>query len=200
MSRIARRTLYVCLALLLTLTGAVALALRSEAVRDAVIDRALAAADAEVSAVEGTLAGPITLIGLRTADGRIHAGRVLVAEVGGVLVGWALLEVLDGEGHLEEVDVHPDHGRRGHGRALVHAAAELAASLGHRAIVLTTFRSVPWNAPLYRRLGFEEIPEAELTPGLAAVLAREAEIGVTDRCAMRRWLAPGAAASPGPGS
>jgi len=44
----------------------------------------------------------------------------------GVPVGFALVEILDGAAHLEEIDVHPAHGRRGLGSALVRAVCEWA--------------------------------------------------------------------------
>ena len=46
------------------------------------------------------------------------------------------------------------------------------------AVTLTTFRDVPWNAPYYERCGFRTLTEAELTPELAEVRARESEHGL----------------------
>ena len=54
-------------------------------------------------------------------------GRLLVArdaEAG--VVGFALVEFEGTEVHLEEIDVDPDHGRRGIGRALVEAVIDNA--------------------------------------------------------------------------
>lgn len=53
---------------------------------------------------------------------------------------------------------------------------------------LTTFRDVPFNAPLYARRGFAIVEEAEWTDGLRAVVASEAAHGldVTARVVMRR--------------
>jgi hypothetical protein len=45
-------------------------------------------------------------------------------------------------------------------------------------VTLTTFRDVPWNAPFYRRLGFEVVDE--LPSGLAAIRAHEAMAGDDD--------------------
>jgi hypothetical protein len=36
----------------------------------------------------------------------------------------------------------------------------------------------PWNAPYYRRLGFREMPDAAIGPGLHAIVRREAAQGV----------------------
>ena len=52
---------------------------------------------------------------------------------------------------LEEIDVHPDHGRRGLGRRLVSAVCAWAARGGHRWLTLTTFRDVPFNMPFHAR-------------------------------------------------
>ena len=70
-------------------------------------------------------------------------------------VGFALVELTDAGAHLEEMDVHPSHGRRGVGSALVRAVCAWAKTRGLREVTLTTYRDIPWNAPLYARLGFE---------------------------------------------
>jgi len=116
-------------------------------------------------------------------------GRLWVALAGDSPVGFAHVELLEpGVAHLEELDVHPDHGRRGLGRRLVAAVCEWALSSGFRAVTLTTFRNVPWNMPFYATLGFEEIPARELSPQLVAVVQDETQRGLdsTWRVVMRR--------------
>jgi GNAT superfamily N-acetyltransferase len=116
-------------------------------------------------------------------------GHLRVALADDVPVGFAHVEVLEAAvAHLEEIDVHPDHGRRGLGTRLVQAVCEWAASAGYEAVTLTTFREVPWNMPFYARLGFEVIPAEELSPSLLAVLRDEARRGLDParRVAMRR--------------
>jgi GNAT superfamily N-acetyltransferase len=106
-------------------------------------------------------------------------------------VGFSILEIVDGDVYIDEVDVHPSHGRRGLGTALVRASCDWARAHGYQAITLTTWRDVPWNGPFYRRLGFEEIPEAALGPELTAIRADEHRRGLEkqySRCAMRRRL------------
>lgn len=108
-------------------------------------------------------------------------------------VGFSILEIVDGDVYLDEVDVHPSHGRQGLGTALVRASCDWALTHGYQAITLTTWRCVPWNAPFYRKLGFEEVPDASLGPQLAAVRKAEAARGLEKRyarCAMRRRLLP----------
>lgn len=104
-------------------------------------------------------------------------------------VAFARFERLDGDGlHLEEIDVHPDHARKGLGARLLGAAEARARELGHRALTLTTDRHVPWNAPYYERLGFREIPPEHWTPALAERVADEARRGLDParRVVMRR--------------
>lgn len=122
------------------------------------------------------------------------AGLLWVArEPAGEPVGFALLELVDGQAHLEEIDVDPAHGRRGIGRALLDAVVAWARSAGLRAVTLTTFRDVPWNAPFYARAGFRVLAPHELGPGLAALVRDEAARGLdpAQRVAMRRDLAGG---------
>jgi GNAT superfamily N-acetyltransferase len=107
------------------------------------------------------------------------AGRLWVARAGGAPVGFAVVEMLARDlPHLAEIDVHPDHGRRGVGTALVNAVCEWTRRSGHPAITLTTFRTVPWNMPFYSQLGFEELPIGQLPPELRAVIADEASRGL----------------------
>jgi GNAT superfamily N-acetyltransferase len=106
-------------------------------------------------------------------------GRALVAAAaGGRPVGYLLLEIVDGAGHVEQVSVHPDHARRGIGRALIEQAAEWARGQELRALTLTTFVEVPWNGPYYERLGFAYLTAGEETPGLRAIRQREGAAGL----------------------
>jgi GNAT superfamily N-acetyltransferase len=107
-------------------------------------------------------------------------------------VGFALVEMLAPDApHLEEVDVHPSHGRRGLGTALVRATCVWTAVFGHPAITLTTFRAVPWNAPFYARLGFEEVPTSAWSPALAAVVDGETARGLDPAArVVMRWRPP----------
>ena len=105
-------------------------------------------------------------------------------------VGFAVASTLDGNAHLDELDVHPDHSRRGIGTALVETVCEWARAAGHRAITLSTLRDVPWNAPFYARLGFRILAERELTQALRQLLESEARLGLPmkGRVLMRRDL------------
>lgn len=86
---------------------------------------------------------------------------VAVAPDGDVL-GFALARLIDGEPHLEEIDVHPDHGRRGIGAALVRTVIEWARARGAGGVTLSTFRDIPWNGPFYASFGFQALDTASL--------------------------------------
>jgi GNAT superfamily N-acetyltransferase len=108
-----------------------------------------------------------------------QGGRLWVAvDAGDQPVGFAVASVVDGRGHLDEVDVHPDHGRRGIGRALVEQVCAWASQRGYPAVTLTTERDVPWNAPFYARLGFTILEPDDWTDGLRQIVAHEAERGL----------------------
>jgi GNAT superfamily N-acetyltransferase len=121
------------------------------------------------------------------------AGRLFVARRvrSGEVVGFALVGEVDGEGHLEELDVDPEWGRRGIGRRLVEHACAWAKSQGYAQITLSTFRAVPWNAPFYARLGFVETEPSSLGPEVARRRAHEARSGfdLSERCLMVRVIA-----------
>jgi len=93
-------------------------------------------------------------------------------------VGFALVELEGHSPHLEEIDVHPLHGRRGIGTALVKAVCAWAQDRGYIGITLTTYRDIPWNAPFYASLGFEVLAAAELTPYLRARVEDETARGL----------------------
>ena len=93
-------------------------------------------------------------------------------------VGFALTTRVDGCTHLYEMDVLPDHGRQGLGRGLVEAVAGRARERGDARVTLTTFRHLAWNAPFYRKLGFEMLDGDSLGPDLAACLEDEARRGL----------------------
>ncbi|SDJ83582.1 Ribosomal protein S18 acetylase RimI [Nocardioides sp. YR527] len=91
----------------------------------------------------------------------IEPGFLLVAVHGADVVGFAHVLELDGHMHLEQLAVDPVFQGCGHGRALVEAAMGRAAATGARRMTLMTYADVPWNAPLYRHLGFVETEPTE---------------------------------------
>ncbi|MDR6841394.1 GNAT family N-acetyltransferase [Pseudoxanthomonas sacheonensis] len=109
-------------------------------------------------------------------DGIAH-GILRVAEVGERAVGFALCGEIDGHAHLFEMDVVPEHGRRGIGSALLESACSEAAARGFSTMTLTTLRDVPWNAPFYAARGFVEMPESLWGPQLGGIVVRERLLG-----------------------
>jgi ribosomal protein S18 acetylase RimI-like enzyme len=121
-------------------------------------------------------------------QGALDHGGLWVIEEDGRVVAYAMDALVDGDAHLEQVSVHPDHARRGLGARLVDHLVERARAAGRPAVTLTTFRDVPWNAPYYERLGFRALADDELGPGLRAIRRAEAARGLDrwPRLAMRR--------------
>ncbi len=94
----------------------------------------------------------------------------------------------DADLHVLELAVGADHQGRGAGRALMQTARREAEARALKALTLTTFRSVAWNAPFYARLGYAALTEEALPAYLRQALAAQAEHGLTDRVAMRLSL------------
>ncbi|SES99907.1 GNAT family N-acetyltransferase [Oceanicella actignis] len=119
-----------------------------------------------------------------------EAGRLLVARIGGRVAGFLVWEVERDSLHVCELDVDPAFQRRGVARALIAALARRARAMDRAALTLTTYADVPWNAPVYARLGFAPIPPEEWTPECRADLAalRRAGLDASARIAMRRDL------------
>lgn len=131
---------------------------------------------------------PLYLTPARDFDAAQRDGTLWVARLaGGAPVGFALVEWLGDERHLEELDVLPEHGRKGLGTALVRRVCDWTVANGGPSLTLCTFREVPWNAPFYERLGFRRLGPAELTPALRQRISEEAErgLGLEHRVAMR---------------
>ena len=111
-------------------------------------------------------------------------------EPGGAPVGFAAASIGGRRLHLGELDVLPEHGRKGIGSALIQAVEEYALRSDCTEITLTTFRDVPWNAPFYARIGFDAISEQELDAELTRRLSDETALGLerSTRVAMRKPL------------
>jgi GNAT superfamily N-acetyltransferase len=101
----------------------------------------------------------------------------------GFLFGAACPEGL----YLQEMSVGPQAQRQGLGAALMHIAIAHARSEGLATILLTTDRTLPWNAPFYARLGFTILEGPAIPDTLKHRLARQAADGIdmAHRCAMQ---------------
>ena len=129
---------------------------------------------------------------LETFEEYRRDGRLWVsADVADHPTGFVLVDLVDGAAHIEQVSVHPRHQGRGIGRELIAYVDQWAAGQGIAALTLSTFRSVPWNGPYYARLGFSELADDALTPGLARIRAAETAFGLdpVERVFMRRAVA-----------
>jgi GNAT superfamily N-acetyltransferase len=120
----------------------------------------------------------------------IRKGHCLTALVGEAVAGFLVAEPFRRELHIWEMDVAPAFQRRGIGAGLVRAAQIDARNTGFKALTLTTFRDVAWNAPFYARLGFEEVTAIDAHLRLAGELANDADDGLPAdrRCAMICFL------------
>jgi len=97
---------------------------------------------------------------------RIASDGLLVALDADTPIAFVMFRPVEDGLYIEQLDVLPAFAGRRIGAALLDAVAGLARSGGLARLTLSTFRDVPWNAPYYRRLGFADIADDALTPGL----------------------------------
>ena len=103
-------------------------------------------------------------------------------------IGYVIVDDADGNTHLEQMSVMPEHQNRGVGRSLLAQVQAWASDTGRRAITLTTYTEVPWNRALYQHLGFRVLKDNEVGPELRAIRQAEKDRGldVAPRVCMRR--------------
>jgi GNAT superfamily N-acetyltransferase len=120
----------------------------------------------------------------------LAAGRAFVINEGDVPVGYALVDIVDGLAHLEQLSVRPECGQRGLGASLLEHVCEWARQHRFEAITLTTYEHVAWNAPFYAGHGFAVMGTEELGPELRGLRQEEAGAGLDPslRVCMRRRL------------
>jgi len=118
-----------------------------------------------------------------------RAGHLWVVLADDLPVAFAHVDLIERDAvHLEEIDVHPEHGRRGLGTKLVLEVCRWAASNGYGAVTLTTFRDVPWNLPFYARLGFDVVALERVSAPLRTIVEDETRRGLdpSRRVVMKR--------------
>jgi GNAT superfamily N-acetyltransferase len=132
----------------------------------------------EIFGMEGIVAGPS--VPLELLEQRQSCGQLWVAldRKEDQPVGFAVASVLDRYAHLDELDVLIRHGRRGLGTRLVKTVCRWAYRRHLRGVTLSTLRAIPWNAPFYATLGFEVVPESELSEGMIRLRHLEALAGL----------------------
>ena len=102
------------------------------------------------------------------------AAAVLVA--GRPPIGFARIEIVDGQAHLQGLSVALRCMKQGVGGALIEAACDWALAAGFERMTLTTFADVAWNGPLFTRRGFTEV--TEFGPELAELWRAEQRLGL----------------------
>jgi GNAT superfamily N-acetyltransferase len=102
---------------------------------------------------------------------------IIATDLRGRAVGFAAVDLLDGEPYLEQLSVRASHMRRGIGSALIHSALDIARNGSAATLWLTTYAHLPWNRPFYELHGFSVMPERRC----GAEILRELE-------QQRRWL------------
>ncbi len=109
-----------------------------------------------------------------------------VATDGDSIAGFVFAEPCAAGLYVREVSVAAPFQQRGHGAALMAACIAAARARGDATLLLTTDRTIVWNAPFYRRLGFV-IVEGDAIPAEAQRrLERQFAAGFdpAQRCAM----------------
>lgn len=100
-------------------------------------------------------------------------------------VGYVMVQIVDGLALVAQMDVHPQHGRKGLGSALLTHAIQHMQEKGFVALYLTTFSNIPWNAPFYENFGFVSMDEMDLPRPIAEILCKERACGLRNRVGMR---------------
>jgi len=90
----------------------------------------------------------------------IAAGRALVIETDGTIVGYIICKVATDAWLIENVAVDPAHQGKGHGRRLIERAVADAHAAGLHAVRLYTNAAMTENLSLYRHMGFIETHRA----------------------------------------
>lgn len=88
-------------------------------------------------------------------------------------LGYVIVDIVDGQTHIEQISVLPEYQGNGLGRALCAHVGGWTRRHGMKAITLTTFAAVPWNQPLYEHLGLAVLDDDQIGPELRNVQAHE---------------------------
>jgi ribosomal protein S18 acetylase RimI-like enzyme len=115
--------------------------------------------------------------------GRAARSTVFVALDAGRIAGSATLELSERiedddpplhpeEAHLRMLGVHPDHRRRGIGRALIRACFDRAAEHGKTFMTLHTTARMRDAQLMYERLGFERLEDRVFPDGFVLLTYR----------------------------
>lgn len=100
------------------------------------------------------------------------------------IVGYALARIVEGSGHLAQIDVLPAFMRKGIGSALLMTTAVWGKDTGLKELWLTTFEHIAWNAPFYSKFGFEKRNPKTQPAWVKHILMQERQINLKGRIAM----------------
>lgn len=105
------------------------------------------------------------------------------------IVGFALARSVEKFGHLAQIDVHPNFMQRGIGSSLVRRVISWAKEAERDELWLTTFEKIAWNAPFYKKFGFEEAVEKDQPDWIKFIrMKEEQQLPLSERIAMRLCL------------
>lgn len=118
-----------------------------------------------------------------TLEDALSENTLWIAEHGAVRAGFLCARPLGSLLYIDELAVASEFQGHGLGRELMETCIAEADKRFKR-IALTTDRDLPWNAPFYARLGFEEwkIPAAAIAAKLEEEIAHGFD--ANRRCAM----------------
>lgn len=115
-----------------------------------------------------------------------YRSAIVVLVAGNPPIGFSRVIEVDGDAHLEQISVTPEHMRKGIGSQLLRCTIHAVHDRGYSRLTLITFRDVAWNARFYLNRGFH--PLSGLTSGLEGLRQRERRLGL-DRLGPRVVLA-----------
>lgn len=117
-------------------------------------------------------------------------GKIYVAEKSGKLIGFVLIDYIDGQPHLKEIDVLQAYAKQGIGTGLLKQAFKWAMDNRFKYMTLTTYRDLVFNGPFYKKHGFEIIQPCEKWPELKKMRQQEIDNGwdIAPRVAMVKTL------------
>ncbi|KAG9245321.1 acyl-CoA N-acyltransferase [Calycina marina] len=121
----------------------------------------------------------------------IDAGHLWVAvDRYDQLMGFIGGENIGGNFHIVELSVAQRFQGNGIGKMLMARMMDDVKREGFRATTLTAFRSIPWNGPFYRKLGFMEVDLGEMGHDYMKIWQNEGSLGLDmgQRCLMGRIL------------
>jgi len=94
-------------------------------------------------------------------------------------VAFAVLLDHGSAAHLQEISVDAAFARQGVGTQLMNHVLFSLRERGYQAVTLSTYKELPWNAPFYKRFGFESLRPDELSPALRMIREKEQKEGLS---------------------